>query len=73
MRSPVSKIVRHVSWTNINHEYNASSGYLDYYDVSENIKLDFASTWGVAHVDYWKDPVFFQKVAGFVQKEAGKD
>lgn len=53
----------HVYWINFWDNQDPVSGNLDFYKVDENIRLEQGSTFGVAHIDYWKFQGMYRKIA----------
>ena len=53
-------------WLNFYHLNDPVSGFIDFFDVDENIECTFedpkANKWGVAHHSYWEDIKMFDKI-----------
>ncbi len=61
LSNPVKSLLDKIVWINYYNEEDPISGYLDFYKVNENIKINLPGPWGVAHVQYWNDRHLFYK------------
>ncbi len=62
--NPIEAKLDGIPWRNYYHPLDPISGFLDFYLIGkkDNCRLEFDSSWGIAHIGYWKDPRFYADI-----------